>query len=134
MQQAIEHRSGGSAVGGGLIGILDLSEDLRLADNHGIQSASHPEQMAYRLRVIGVITVPVQQPGIHAVKAAEPILQDLAVVPLPAMRVYFRAITGRNDQRFPGQPQFQKIVIGRSKTFRRKSDLFPNRDRGSVMT
>ena len=46
MEQAVDHAAGAARLAGGLVGVLDLPEDLRFADDERIESGRDPEQVA----------------------------------------------------------------------------------------
>ena len=45
----MRQRTGGLLLRGQLIGLLDLREDLRLADDHAVETTGHKEQVAHRV-------------------------------------------------------------------------------------
>ena len=53
---------------------------------------------------------------------------------MAAMHVNFGAVAGRYNQSFLDESLIKQIAVSRSQRFRRKGDLFPNRNRGSMMT
>ncbi len=67
-------------------------------------------------------------------KRTEPVLQGLTIRPMTAMHVNFGAVAGRYNQSFLDESLIKQIAVSRSQRFRRKGDLFPNRNRGSMMT
>ena len=134
VQQAIQYRPGGTVIRRRLIGILDLTENLRLSDDHGIQPAGHAKQVAYGFRIARMVNMPIQQSRVHAVKMTEPVLQGLTMVASAAVNIDFRAVAGGYDQRLGSQALLRQVMIGCSKPLRRKSDFFPDRDGGSMVT
>jgi hypothetical protein len=57
---------------------LDLAEDLRLAEDHGVQAAGDLEQVRTASRSLVDIEVRREQLALDAVEAAEPVAQGLA--------------------------------------------------------
>ena len=60
LEQAVELAPGGTRNSRRLVRSLDLSEDLRLADHHGIQAGRDPEQVAHRLGPVVLVQVRAQ--------------------------------------------------------------------------
>jgi hypothetical protein len=67
-------------------------------------------------------------------KSTEPVLQGLTIQPMTAVHVNFGAVAGRDNQGFLGEPLIKQIAMRHGQRFRRKGNLFPNRNRGSMMT
>ena len=52
VQQAVQNGAGGLVLGGLPVGLLDLPQDLGLAQDHGIEAGGYPEEVLHRLRTL----------------------------------------------------------------------------------
>ena len=57
LEKMLQHRPGGAGVLGGQIGLLDLPRDLRLSEDHRIQSGGDAQQVADRFAAAEVVGV-----------------------------------------------------------------------------
>ena len=57
MQQPVEDHPRVALFQGGAVGVFELPEDLRFAQNHGIQAGSHTEQVAHGFGPLVVVYV-----------------------------------------------------------------------------
>ena len=73
-----------------------LAENLRLTQDHRIQSARHPQDVAYRRLVRVTVEVGANAVGVQMVIAAQPRGELVKLVVLDAY-VQFGAIAGRQD-------------------------------------
>ena len=55
MKRAMEHQPGGAGLGRLRVGDLELTEDLRLADDHRVEARADPEQMAHRVAAVEAV-------------------------------------------------------------------------------
>ncbi len=123
LQQAFHRRMQSTGAARGLIGILDLAENLRLAEHHRIQPGSHAKQVADG----GIIGVPVKE-------LIEPALGQSMVAEQPMLRgglrtgfdfdVKFGAVAGGKDQRLVHAGLARQVGQCRWRRFRRKRDSF----------
>ncbi len=57
LEEGVERRGDGSDVAGDGVGLFDLAEDLRLADDHGVERAGDAEEMADGFAVAELVEV-----------------------------------------------------------------------------
>src|SRR5262245_3285138 len=63
MKEAVKNRAYGTGLLRCIVVLLELTQNLRLPDNHGVQTRSHAEQMPDRLRPMMGIDVVIQTIG-----------------------------------------------------------------------
>ena len=71
MKQPAEHRSDGPGGRGGRVGVFDLAENLRLANDQRVEAGGDAKQVLRRLEVRKVVDVFRESGSIDAVKVAE---------------------------------------------------------------
>ncbi len=84
LEQASQEFAGGGAVRGGLVGGLDLAENLRFAKHEGIQSTGDAQQMDHRFTV-----------GMGIEKGIDSLMLDTMKSAEPSADVFLGAIMGR---------------------------------------
>jgi hypothetical protein len=75
VHQLVEQKTGAAALGRVTVGLLQLAEDLRLADDHRIQAGGHQEQVLDRGLVPMLVDMPVQFLDGHG--AGKQLVEDL---------------------------------------------------------
>ena len=98
MEQVIENDARGVAGRGLAVGLLELAQDLRLAQNHGVEAGGHAEEVAHGLVVdvavgVGLEILDLGAPG-HG-----PVAQHLLGHVARAHGEQLHAVAGGEDQR-----------------------------------
>ena len=75
LEQAVEQAMHAALLAGHRPGLLDLSEDLRLAHDERVESGGHPEQMPDRILVLVLVEVAAQRLGRDAMMFGQPARQ-----------------------------------------------------------
>ena len=126
VERLAQERSGAVTLGGGLEGVLHLSEDLRLADHERIESRRHAEQVPRRRHV--AVGEQVRQEGVarELVILAEK-RDDLfaSALGVGAGDVDLRAIAGGEDDRFGGGRSRDERLDGGADVAAREIELLP---------
>ncbi len=124
MQHAVYNRPGCSVVNRLAVGVFELSQYLRLAEDHGIQAGGHCKQMLHRLTVfqdIGVflehlcISTALPGPGLDY-------LPDRRRGSSVKNTKEFHPVAGGKDKSLPGRRQ---TVYKKTRVHVRQSELFP---------
>ena len=109
LEKFVQDRTGGSGFVRGLVGLLHLAEDFRLAEQHGVQPA---DDLAEMPRGIGLA---VEVEGIHV---AVDFFREAILQPSQSLRhvlggeVELGAIAGGNDHAFRRARRFQQMPRG----------------------
>ena len=71
LEQAVRQRAGAADLPGLLVGLLDLGQNLRFADDHAIKTGGDPKQVVDRLRVFQGYQLAAQLLDRHVVKIGQ---------------------------------------------------------------
>ena len=97
-EEPVEDGGGATPVDGGLVGVLELGEDLRLADDHRVEARGHAEQVGDGGVVAARVGGDAQLGGVDATKLGQPpqseLLGPLGVV---GEEIEFGAVAGRHN-------------------------------------
>ncbi len=127
-QQAV-HAAG---LRGALVGAFHLTENLRFAEDHGIQAGGHAQDVAHRVGVLQVIEIGPQRTFIQVMKAAQPVDHGPALV-LLAAHVQFGAVAGGEDGGLLDARQPGQLAQGLLHPLRGEHHAFAEFHRGSAM-
>jgi hypothetical protein len=111
-------------------GVLDLAEDLRLADHHRVEPAGHPEHVADRVALRVGIQVGRDLGERETVKARQPVGRVLRLL---GRKVEFGAVAGRQDRRLAHRIRVREIVQGLDQPLRLERDAFADGERCGVV-
>ena len=98
VEQPVQDRADRTDVRGGGVRLFHLAEDLRLADDEGVEPGGDPEQVSRRVEVGELVDVRRQRGSIDAVELGdEPYQLGACAVALIACGIQLGAVTGRQD-------------------------------------
>ena len=103
VQQAVENHARGMAVHSLAVGVLQLTQDLGFAQDHGIQAGGHGKQMAHGFQVLMNVDVRPEFVGFRAARPG-PAFQHLAGHVARARGQQFHAITGGKNHGLAHRP------------------------------
>ncbi len=132
LEQPAQRPPDGTRAAGGAEGVLDLAEDLRLAEDQRIQAARHAQDVAHALVVFMDVGVRADGVGLQPVEVAQPDDQLFRIETVQSA-VEFGAVAGRDDGGLTdgrtGQQVFERFIdaVGG------EGDLFTNLDRRGFM-
>jgi len=115
-----------------LIGILELTENLRLAQHHGIEPRGDTHQMAGRFTLVIVIGATEQLLRRHAMEGAQP-LEQLALAIGHRYAVELGAVAGRQHRGFAHVGQGPQLRQRGLELRRREGDTLAHVDRGGLV-
>ena len=132
LEQPVQALAGSPGRPRQLVSVLDLAQDLRLAEDLGVEAAGNPEQVLHG----GVALVPVEA-GMHvwivgAAFRCEPMRQGRAVFALQ-LGVDLGAVAGGEDDGFAHARQTQDRAQARRDLLRREAHALAHGDRGGEM-
>ena len=107
LEGTVQTRAGGMVLQRDFVGLLELAEDLGLADDHGVQAAGDFEQVLQAVRFSQRINFVIHH-AVESVVGDEEFFQ-LGECPLGGERcggVDLHAVAGREDGRFAGDAGF----------------------------
>ena len=116
-KRTLEHLAQGGAQGARLFGrthgVLQLAEDLRLAQHHGIEAAGHTEGVARRHAVFEGVGMGAQHCGRNATRLGQPVQRRLQFGVFTGT-IDFRPVAGGDNCRFrlTGQGLAQSVQRG----------------------
>ena len=131
MEEEIEDNPRGTAVVGQQIGLLDLAENLALADDLGIETGSDAQQVDHA--VFPFVRIEIIRPDVRLFvqQGQEEILQHVSCRTVGTDCIDFTAVARREDDRFLDCIVLAALRQGSADAFRWYSELLPhgNRDR-----
>jgi hypothetical protein len=110
--------------------LLELAEDLRLAEHHRIETARHSKRVLHRLVLREMIEIRLELLGFHAVVVGEPAHRG---VRLDAAAVNLGPIAGRNDRGFFHPLAFGEIAKRDDELFSMKHHALAHVERRGVV-
>ena len=117
---------------GGLVGLLQLTEDLRLAEDHGIEPAGHAQGVPNRLWPLQRIEVAVEQLGIDRFELNQPV-GELSLRWAVRREVELGAVAGREDDGLFGADGVPRALERRAELLAVERDLLANVDGRSLV-
>jgi len=132
LEQPLQQCAEGAGAVGGLIGGLDLAENLRLAQHQRIQSRGDPQQMAHRALVGVLVQIGAQVDAVQQVIPGQP-FDHLLTIAVPQVAIQLGAIAGRQDRRLVGTAAGAQIVQRREQALGGKGDPLTDTDGGSLV-
>ena len=135
LEQARQQGADALPVGGDLERVLDLAQDLRLADDHGIEAGRHAKQVPRRVAVRPLEQVRHERLGLHPVIAGQE-LDDFSarLQRIVAGDVDLRAVAGREQHRLRGRGARRQCLHGRAEIAGREVQPLPQLDRRRPVT
>jgi len=130
LEQLVQQHAQGARLLGVACGVLDLAEDLRLADDHGIEPARHPEDVADRVALRVGIQVRRDLGEREAMEAREPVGGMLRLF---GGEVELGAVAGRQDRRLAHRVRVRQIVQGLNQPLRLERNAFADGERCGVV-
>ena len=122
--QGLAQRSG---FGGGLIGCFHLPEDLRFAQNHGVESGGDPEHVADAVGVVVGVEEGEEVFAANALLFGYPVEQG-GVLACVAAEVEFGAVAGGEDRGLFNAGNPPQVFEGVQHLIGRERQSFPDRD------
>lgn len=137
LEELIETAAGGSVFVGGFVGLLDLAEDLGLAEDHGVEAADDAEEVAGGFVVIEVVEDEGLGFGLGELEvndevAAEGVVSGAGIVEIVG-GVDFDAIAGGEDDALGDAGEFSHGLEGAGKVGFGKGDPLPHLDGGGAV-